>query len=153
MAFSATIHQRSHSERRLDLAGQVLEKDAASLEWLITGVILSEWPDRFEINLEGLREISTPTVNALLTGYVIAIEHGTSYHVLHASGQPRRVLDAAGVIEVLADSDDLGALLEAVVRLPGWRRRSRIRCSAWASSLNSNSTGNPLIQREPNVDR
>lgn len=118
MAFSVTLHQRGDTKEQLDLAGQVLEEDATNLEWLITGVILSERPDTLEINLGGIRVISTAAVNALLAGYVVAIDYGTSYHVLHASGQPRHVLHAAGVIDVLADSDDLGALLAAVVRLP-----------------------------------
>jgi hypothetical protein len=53
-----------------------------------------------------------------MSGYVAAVEHGTAYRVVGAAGAVRGTLRDAGVLDVLADSDDLGALMLSVLRLP-----------------------------------
>jgi hypothetical protein len=62
--------------------------------------------------------------HALIAGYLSAIEHGTRYRALHARGAVRETLRATGTLDMLADGDDLSALLPAVVEfgrrpLPG----------------------------------
>ncbi|WP_329064321.1 hypothetical protein [Amycolatopsis sp. NBC_01480] len=57
-------------------------------------------------------------VHALIAGYAAAIDYGTSYHVRHAPGPVRHVLQATGTMDLLSDSDDLGALVLAVLTLP-----------------------------------
>ena len=53
-----------------------------------------------------------------MAGYVAAIQHGTSYRVVGAHGSVRHVLQRTGMSDVLADSDDLGALMVAVLLRP-----------------------------------
>jgi anti-anti-sigma regulatory factor len=90
-------------------------------------VILVERPDTLLINLQDVSGFSLAGLHALLTGYVTAIDYGTSYRVRHAHGQVRDVLRATGTKEVLADSNDLGALLLAVLALPASRAPRRHR--------------------------
>ncbi|WP_329064306.1 STAS domain-containing protein [Amycolatopsis sp. NBC_01480] len=118
MTFSVAIHHDSDTDMRVDVAGCVLGAAAIDLQLLITEVILLERPDTLVINLHDVTALSIAGMHALLTGYATAIDYGTSYRVLHASGQARYVLRATGTLDMLADSDDLGALLLAVLARP-----------------------------------
>jgi hypothetical protein len=116
--FSAAIHHVGEAGLRLDVRGRVLGAAAADLQSLITEAIVARRPDTLMINLHHVTALSVTGVRALLVGYVVAIDHGTSYRVLHAHGQAHYVLQATGTMDVLADSDDLGALILAVLTLP-----------------------------------
>jgi hypothetical protein len=48
-------------------------------------------------------------------GAAAAVDYGSTYRVINSQGRVRRLLRATGTLEVLADSDDLGALLTAVL--------------------------------------
>jgi hypothetical protein len=53
-----------------------------------------------------------------VAGYVTATDYGTTYRVLNAHGSARHTLQTTATIDVLADSNDLGALLLAVLDHP-----------------------------------
>ncbi len=113
--FSADIHRTSESDLRLDVQGEVTDTSVTRLDSLITEAIVLRRPDMLLIDLCRVTVLGEAAVRALLAGYVTAIDYGTSYRVLHAEGPARAVLQASGMVDVLADSDDLGALLHAVV--------------------------------------
>lgn len=74
--------------------------------------------DQLLVNLRGVRSFDVAAVNALLGGYRAAVEFGTTYRVTGAHGQARHVLQRTGTSDVLADSDDLGALILAALLHP-----------------------------------
>nr|CEL17553.1 hypothetical protein [Kibdelosporangium sp. MJ126-NF4]CTQ91221.1 hypothetical protein [Kibdelosporangium sp. MJ126-NF4] len=86
---------------------------------LIIDTIVVRLPDTFLINLRHASALGTAGVHALLSGYATAVDCGTRYRVLHAHGTVRATLQATGTLDLLTDSDDLGALLVAVLILPG----------------------------------
>jgi len=118
MTFSATIQPSGTADLRLDVRGQVLGAAATALEVLIIEAIVVRLPDTFLISLRHATALSIPGVRALLTGYITAVDYGTFYRVLHARGSVHHVLRATGTLEVLADSEDLGALMVARLALP-----------------------------------
>ncbi len=60
-----------------------------------------------------------------MAGYVNAIEYGTTCRVVNAHDHVRKALQATSILEVLADSDDIGSLLLALLALPAPTARSR----------------------------
>ncbi|MEV6898756.1 STAS domain-containing protein [Amycolatopsis sp. NPDC051372] len=118
MPFSATVHRIDNGTLRVDVRGQVLAAAAAELGIFIMRVIATEQPDELLIDLRDATALDACGADLLFAGYVTAIDCGTTYHVLHARGQARRMLQAKGTLDVLADSNDLGALLLAVSTLP-----------------------------------
>jgi hypothetical protein len=68
--------------------------------------------------LHAVAAFDVDALHALMAGYVAATEHGTWYRLVGARGPVRLVLQHAGVLEVLADSDDLGAFMPAVLLQP-----------------------------------
>jgi anti-anti-sigma regulatory factor len=102
----------------LDLVGDLRGSVAEPLRATVVQTIEVHQPDRLLIGLDTASDIDTAGVMALMAGYLAAIGHGTSYHVTGARGRVRRVLQTAGILEVLADSDDLGALLLALMLRP-----------------------------------
>ncbi|MCU1685936.1 MAG: hypothetical protein JWQ81_6675 [Amycolatopsis sp.] len=95
-----------------------MSQDLTHQHLLITEAILLHRPDALVIDLRHVVALSITGIRTLLTGYLTAIDRGTSYRVLHAHGQARHIMLATGTVDVLADSDDLGALLLAVLALP-----------------------------------
>lgn len=118
MTFSVTTHYDGDSDIRLDVTGAVLGSAAAELRLLITKLTLIDRPNTLLVNLQDVTALGVTGIEALLTGYLTAMDYGTSYQVLRAHGQARDVLQATGIIDMLADSDDLGALLLAVLAFP-----------------------------------
>lgn len=118
MTFSAVIHHEGGTDMRLDVTGQVMGRAAIDLQVLITKVINGEQPDALVVNLQGVIGLCGSGLHALIAGYLAAIDQGTSYSVVHAQGQARHVLQATGTMEMLTDSNDLGALLLAVLAHP-----------------------------------
>ncbi|HEY3690135.1 MAG TPA: STAS domain-containing protein [Pseudonocardiaceae bacterium] len=114
MPFSATIHPVGSAAVRLDVHGQVVGAAVDDLTLLIITTIVGEAPDMLLIDLRHVTALSGNGVRALLTGYATAIDYGTSFHVVHASGTARYSLQLTGTLDLLADSNDLGALLLAV---------------------------------------
>jgi anti-anti-sigma regulatory factor len=116
--FCATVHQAGGADLRVDVRGQVLGAAAADLRLLIVDVIVDRLPDSLLINLHQVTALSVAGVRGLVAGYITAIDNGTTYRVLNAHGQARRILQSTATIDVLADSNDLGSLLLAVLGIP-----------------------------------
>ncbi|MFE5563365.1 hypothetical protein ACFQ68_00130 [Amycolatopsis japonica] len=118
MTFSVIIHDIGATDLRLDVRGAVQGRTAARLGLIIDWAIVVKRPDALVINLRHASEISCEGVNALIGGYAAAIDCGTSYRVVNAQGVTLPILDATGTRDVLAGSDDLGALMVAVLLPP-----------------------------------
>ncbi|WP_409494587.1 hypothetical protein [Amycolatopsis sp. cmx-11-12] len=116
--FSAAAHSFGKTFLRLDVHGPVLGPATVFLQNLIVSSIVLTLPETLVIDLRHTTSLDLAGVNTLLTGYNTAIDHGTSYRVLHACGPVRDLLQLTRTWEVLADSDDLGALLGAVLLIP-----------------------------------
>jgi anti-anti-sigma regulatory factor len=58
---------------------------------------------------------------ALVCGYVAAIDYGTWYRIVNAHHDVRRVIEASGMLDMLTESDDIGALLLALLLVGGPR--------------------------------
>jgi hypothetical protein len=84
---------------------------------MISVAILAGKPDELQISLDAVSALSDPGVQVLMSGYVVAIDYGTRYRVRGARSQVRAGLQALGILDALGDSDDLGALLLAVLRV------------------------------------
>jgi anti-anti-sigma regulatory factor len=115
VAFSVSTYRAGSTVLQLDVHGEVLGAAAERLKALAMDAIMMIQLDTFVIDLHYATAIDFAGMRALLAGYTTAIEHGTRYCALRAHGPVRDALQAAGVLGVLADSEDLGALLLAVV--------------------------------------
>ncbi|WP_326948665.1 STAS domain-containing protein [Amycolatopsis sp. NBC_01307] len=115
MAFVMNVRRHSRATTELDLVGEVLEAASGPLRSQLSDLIVVEGAEVLLISLAQVTAMSSAGVHALMFGYTTAVDHGTSYRVRHACGGVRRVLQLAGVLDVLADSDDLGALLLATM--------------------------------------
>ncbi|MDT7803931.1 MAG: hypothetical protein QOI78_7364 [Actinomycetota bacterium] len=115
MTFTMNIRRNSRVNIELDLTGEVLGAASGPLRSRLADLIVVEGPEVLLINLAQVTAMSSAGIHALMFGYTTAVDHGTSYRVRHARGEVRRVLQLAGVLDMLADSDDLGALLLAEV--------------------------------------
>jgi hypothetical protein len=80
----------------------------------VAGILIDK-PDELQISLDAVSDLIDPGVLALMSGYVVAIDYGTQYRVMRARNQVRAGLRALGILDALRDSDDLGALLLAVL--------------------------------------
>ncbi|WIV59153.1 STAS domain-containing protein [Amycolatopsis nalaikhensis] len=96
--------------------------EAATLTALIIDTVAMELPTTLLIDLRHVTALDFAGLRALLAGYRAAVDHGTSYHLLHAEGPARDLLQATGTLDMLADSDDLGALMLAVLTQPSTDR-------------------------------
>jgi anti-anti-sigma regulatory factor len=115
VAFSVSTYRAGSTALQLDVHGQVLGAAADRLKALVIDTIMTTQLDTFVINLHYATAIDITGTHALLAGYITAIEHGTRYHALYAHGPVRDALRATGILDVLVDSEDLSALLLAVV--------------------------------------
>lgn len=121
MGLSVTTHHGNCRVIRLDVAGALHGAAAERLTLMIVEVLVVHRPDELLVNLDAVDCVSLTGVRALLCGYVTAIDCGTSYRILNAQDQVCHLLRATGTLDVLADSDDLGALLLALLTLPAPR--------------------------------
>jgi anti-anti-sigma factor len=99
----------------LRLVGELQGGVARRLALTAVEVLVVDRPDVLVIDLGAVCSIGPVGVEVLVLGYAVAIEHGTVYRVVDAHGQVRRVLESAGVLDVLADSEDVGSLVLALL--------------------------------------
>ncbi|UOZ03337.1 STAS domain-containing protein [Amycolatopsis sp. WQ 127309] len=117
MTFSLAVRADSSRDVLIAVSGDVVGVAPADLLARIVAVIELQHPETLRVSLAGVTALGSAGIHALLGGYTSAVENGTTYHVQHAIGPVRRILDLAGVREMLADSNDVGALLLAKLRL------------------------------------
>ncbi|MEV6905288.1 STAS domain-containing protein [Amycolatopsis sp. NPDC051372] len=115
MAFSIDIRSRAVGTLQVNVRGPVVGYTADELRAVITEAIELRNPNELLVNLWDVTILSSAGVSALLAGYVASVDWGTSYRVTEIRGQPRALLQAVGVLDMLADSNDLGALVLAVI--------------------------------------
>jgi anti-anti-sigma regulatory factor len=117
MTWSAIMH-RDGRVVRLDLVGDLRQTAAEPLCSALVTMLEAEPLDELLVGLDAVVALDVAGVTALMAGYVAAVDCGTVYRVRGAHGPVRRVLHDTGTLDVLADSDDLAALLLAVLKLP-----------------------------------
>jgi anti-anti-sigma factor len=121
VTFSCTTEHGDGSAVRLDLAGDLHGCATAQLRLRLVETIIIERPDELIIDLGALNGLSSAGLAALICGYVAAIDYGTSYRVVNARHDVRRVIEESGTLDMLADSDDVGSLLLALLLIDGSR--------------------------------
>jgi anti-anti-sigma regulatory factor len=84
---------------------------AVQLRLMLLEAIVVDRPDELIIDLDAVVRVRADGLSALIGGYVTAIEYGTSYRVLNAHDEVRQAMLDTGTLDILADSDDTGALL------------------------------------------
>jgi anti-anti-sigma regulatory factor len=77
-----------------------------------------DFADEVVVDLDAVRALDTAGVCVLIWAHHAAVEWGSVYRVVNAHGQVHRALLATGMQAVLADSEDIGALLLALLALP-----------------------------------
>ncbi|WP_157631905.1 STAS domain-containing protein [Catelliglobosispora koreensis] len=117
-SFSVNKRCVGGSSVRLELAGDVRGVAAEQLTPMILEAIVAGWADELHVDLDAVTYLDGAGVLALVCGYVAAVECGSAYRVVNARGQAQRTLEATGVVEMLADSEDLGALVLALLSRP-----------------------------------
>jgi anti-anti-sigma factor len=101
---------------RLDLGGDLRGGSTDHLRRILLAIISTDPPNELLITLHDVTGLDQAGVEALVGGYVTAIEHGVRYRVVGAQGASLRALQATGTLELIADSDDVGELLHALIR-------------------------------------
>lgn len=117
MTFTCTEHHSDGGVAFLEPVGDISTAAAWQLWLMISEAILASKPDELHISLDAVSDLSDPGVHALMSGYIVAIDYGTRYRVMGARNQVRAGLQALGILDALGDSDDLGALLLAVLTM------------------------------------
>lgn len=115
MKFSLTRDHGDRSVVRLNVAGDLHGSAVAQLRLRLLETIIIGRPDELIIDLGAVSCLSGAGLAALISGYVAAIDYGTSYRVVNAHHDVRRVIEQSGTLDMLTDSDDIGALLLAVL--------------------------------------
>jgi len=115
MPFTLTRYQLGSHVIMLDVAGEIRGAAVAQLELTLLEVIIADFPRELIIDLHAATWLSSTGVNALVTGYTVAIEYGTLYRVINADHDVRHALEVAGVHDLLTNSDDVGALVLALL--------------------------------------
>jgi anti-anti-sigma factor len=77
---------------------------------------IEDVPDRLIVDLVDVTAIDSVMIGVLLAGYLAAFDAGIRFQVINARRAVLRRLAAAGVARILADSDDVGALIAAARR-------------------------------------
>ena len=122
MGVSRVGHGGDGGTVTLRLVGNLQGGVACRLALIAVEVLVVDRPDVLVIDLGAVSSIGAAGVEALVLGYAVAIEHGTVYRVVGAHGQVRRTLQTTGVLDVLADSEDIGSLVLALLsNRPGSR--------------------------------
>jgi anti-anti-sigma factor len=70
------------------------------------------------VDLDAVTRLAAKAVAVLLGGYQFAVDHGVRLRVVNTGDAVRQQLEHCGLFDVLADSDDLGALIAAVIIAP-----------------------------------
>jgi anti-anti-sigma factor len=123
VTFSCTTHHGDRSAVRLDLVGDLHGGAVAQLRLrlrLLETTII-ERPDELIIDLGAVSCLSGAGLAALVCGYVAAMDYGTWYRVVNAHHDVRDVIEASGMLDMLTDSEDIGALLLALLLVGGPR--------------------------------
>lgn len=122
MTFTGTVQPCDSSAIRLELVGELGDGTAVALQRMILDAIVDCLPDELLLDLDGVTVLGRTAVIALVSGYVAAIERGVVYRVVNAHRQALATMQATGTLDVLANSEDIGALMVAVLARPGARR-------------------------------
>jgi len=117
-AFSATKRCVNGAVVRLDLAGEVRGPVLRQLATLIVDAVVVDLTDELVIDLDAVSFLDPAGVGVLIWGYEAAMDCGTLYRVVNPRDQVHRALAAIGMVDVLADSQDIGAVLLALLTLP-----------------------------------
>jgi anti-anti-sigma factor len=115
MQLSITACHDQQSGIRLAIVGAVHGVAAGRVRSVLAHLITVTRPDLLRVDLAGVSWLDEAGLTALVWGYAAAIDYGSTFRVINSQGRVRRVLRATGTLDVLADSDDLGALLIAVL--------------------------------------
>jgi anti-anti-sigma factor len=115
LTFSATTDRSNSLSVRLDLAGELHGPAVVQLRLMLLEALVEGSPDELIIDLDAVVCLSTGGLAALIDGYIDAVEYGTSYRVLNAHGKVHEAMRTTGTLDMLADSDDTGALLAALL--------------------------------------
>lgn len=111
MTYSRTTDHGDRSAVRLYLAGDLDGSAVTRLRLRLLETIIIDRPDGLIIDLGAVSLLSGAGLAVLIFGYVTAIDYGTAYRVVNAHHEVRRVIEASGTLDMLADSDDIAALL------------------------------------------
>lgn len=118
MPFTSTKQYVTDTVVRLQLAGEVRGPKVNQLGMSIIESIVMDFADEVVVDLDAVRALDTAGVCVLIWAHHAAVEWGSVYRVVNAHGQVHRALLATGMQGVLADSEDIGALLLALLALP-----------------------------------
>lgn len=121
-SFVVTKHGADGVLVRLDVAGEVRDADVVQLGGMILEAIVRERADEVVVNLAAVSFLDSLGVWALVRCYGEAIAYGSRYRVINARDQVRRLLSDDGVLEALADNEDIVSLMLAVPALPDGAR-------------------------------
>jgi anti-anti-sigma regulatory factor len=113
--FSGITLWISDTTINLTLAGELHGHDVVTLLKMIFGAIIGGLPDELILDLDETTFLGDDGHWVLVAGYAVAIQYGTRFRVVNARGQVRHRLQATETLDALADSDDLGALVAAVL--------------------------------------
>jgi len=121
LTFSGSARFLRDNVISVDLSGELRGLAVVKLQTMIFESIVAGLPDELVVDLEEVSFLGCDGHWALVSGYVVAVEYGTSYRVVNARGQVRSTLQANQTLDMLADSRDIGALLQALLRRPAPR--------------------------------
>jgi anti-anti-sigma regulatory factor len=124
MGFAASARSECCGVVRLDLCGELRGAAVVRLRFALVELIAVARPDELLVNLARLASLDVTGAGALMSGYVIAIDYGTSYRVVNVPDQVHPVLQDLGLLEILTGSDDIGTLLLALLTCPATPRSS-----------------------------
>jgi anti-anti-sigma factor len=115
MELSITACHDQQTGIRLAIVGAVQGTAAGRVRSALAHLITVTRPDLLRVDLAGVSWLDEAGLSALVWGYAAAIDYGSTYRVINSRGDVRHLLRATGILDVLTDSDDLGALLIAVL--------------------------------------
>jgi anti-anti-sigma factor len=115
MRFSASTQSQRCGVVRLDLCGELRGAAGPRLRFALVELIAVARPDELLVNLAGLASLDVAGAGALMSGYVIAIDYGTSYRVVNVPDQVHPVLQDRGLLDILTGNDHIGTLLLALL--------------------------------------
>lgn len=113
--FSGATDRSNSAAVHIGLTGELDGAAVVQLRRVLLEAIVVDRPDELIIDLDAVVRLSTGALAVLICGYVTAIEYGTSYRVVNAHDEVRHAMQATGTLDMLADSDDTGALLLALL--------------------------------------
>jgi anti-anti-sigma regulatory factor len=105
------------SRIRIEPQGALSCESAKRLHLIMTEVVIQWQPDDLHVSLLAVTALGDSGLDALIAGYVLAVDYGVRYYVTDVGDALRRSLQWAVVLDALADSDDLDALLLTMAAL------------------------------------